>query len=291
MKQWFSLSLSVPRELAEPVSNFLMETGSTGIEEIEEGLKQERLKAYFLQEEREQRVLRSLRRYLKSLQKICPELPPIEIETVSISEQDWGENWKQFFKPIRVGSRFVVKPPWAKVRLKKNEVPVEINPGMAFGTGTHASTRLCLMALEKRLKKRGLSVLDVGTGSGILSIASGRLGADEVWGIDTDRMAVEIARENVTRNQVSDRVQIRPGSIGNVRRKFDLVVANLDFKSLMRTRMALIRHLKKYGILILSGVLEREEERIRQHYIGTRLLKWVETDREGEWVCLTFQKR
>lgn len=291
MKRWWVLSFHIPKELADPISNFLMEQGAAGVEEIEEGFEGERLKAYFPQDGEEKRVLRSLRRYLNSLQNIHPEFPQIEVKTGSIPEQDWGENWKKFFKPHRVGSRFVVKPPWARVRLKKDEIPIEINPGMAFGTGTHATTQLCLKALEKRLKKRGLSVLDAGTGSGILSIAACRLGASEVWGIDIDRIAVKNARENVTHNEVSDRVRIRQGSIGSISKKFDLVVANLDVKSLKRTRRALIRHLKKYGMLILSGVLEKEEERVRQYYNGTGLLEWIETDREGEWVCLTFKKR
>ena len=291
MKRWLALSLLIPKGLAEPISNFLMEKGATGIEEVEEDFKRERLKVYFLQDGGEQKVVRSLRRYLKSLQEINPKLPHIETETASIPEQDWGENWKRFFKPLRVGSRFVVKPPWARIRLKRGEIPIEMTPGMAFGTGTHATTKLCMESLEKRLKKRGLSVLDVGTGSGILSIAAGRLGAGEVLGIDIDQLAVEIARENVSRNQVSDTVRIKKGRIGDIRKRFDLVVANLDFRSLKKMRMALIRHIKRQGFLILSGVLETEEERLRQQYIDTKILQWIETDRKGEWVCLTFRKK
>jgi ribosomal protein L11 methyltransferase len=175
--------------------------------------------------------------------------------------------------------------------LKRGEIPIEMTPGMAFGTGTHATTKLCMESLEKRLKKRGLSVLDVGTGPGILSIAAARLGGGEIWEFDIDKMAVDIAKENVSRNKVSGTVRIKQGRVGDIRKRFDLVVANLDFRSLKRARTALIHHLKRQGVLILSGVLETEEERLRQHYIETKLLQWVETDLEGEWVCLTFQKR
>ncbi|MDI7262047.1 MAG: 50S ribosomal protein L11 methyltransferase, partial [Thermodesulfobacteriota bacterium] len=170
-------------------------------------------------------------------------------------------------------------------------IPIEITPGMAFGTGTHATTKLCMESLEKRLKKRGLSVLDVGTGSGILSIAAAQLGAEEVLGIDIDQLAVEIARENVSRNQVSDTVRIKKGRIGDIRKRFDLVVANLDFRSLKKMRMTLIRHIKRHGFLILSGVLETEEERLRQHYMETGFLQWADVAREGEWVCLIFRKK
>lgn len=291
MKRWLGLFLLIPKEFAEPISNFLMERGATGIEEVEEDFERERLKTYFLQDGGEQKAVRSLRRYLKSLQEINPKLPHIEIEAASIPEQDWGENWKRFFKPLRVGSRFVVKPPWARIRLKRGEIPIEITPGMAFGTGTHATTKLCMESLEKKLKKRGLSVLDVGTGSGILSIAAARLGAKEVFGIDIDQLAVEIARENVSRNQVSDTVRIKKGKIGDIRKRFDLVVANLDFRSLKKIRMALIRHIKRQGFLILSGVLETEEERLRQDYTKTGKLQWIEAIQEGEWVCLIFRKK
>ena len=166
---------------------------------MDEDLRWKRLRTYFLQNGKEKRVLHALHRYLKSLRKIYPEIPHTQIKTASLPEQDWGENWKRFFKPVQVTSRFVVKPPWSKARLKRGQIPININPGMAFGTGTHATTKLCIRALEERLKRKGLSVLDVGTGSGILSIVAAKLGAKEVWGIDIDGVAVEIARENVKR--------------------------------------------------------------------------------------------
>ncbi len=291
MKRWLGLSLLTPKALSEPLSNFLIECGATGIEEIEEGMEKERLKAYFPQDGEERRILRSLRRYVSSLRNLYPSSPSVKMETFTVSEQNWGESWRKFFKPLRVGSRFLVKPPWVRVRAKKDEIPIEINPGMAFGTGTHATTQLCLKALEKRLKRRGFTVLDVGTGSGILAIAAARLGASEVWAIDIDRIAIENAKENVRRNDVSDHVRIRQGSLRGISKRFDLIVANLSFKSLKRMRGALVRRLKEGGMLILSGILEREEVGIRQHYQGTSLLRWVETDREGEWVCLTFRKR
>jgi ribosomal protein L11 methyltransferase len=290
MKSWLAVSLLIPKRLVEPISSFLMEQGATGIEEVEEGPEVERLKTYFLQNGKEKRVLRALHRYLQSLKKMGEGISNIEVESVSIPEQDWGENWKRFFKPLRVGARFVVKPPWFRTRLKRGELSIEITPGMAFGTGTHATTRLCMEVLEKRLKK-GFSVLDVGTGSGILSIAAARLGGGETWGIDVDPVAVEIARENVSRNGVSDRVHIRKARIGEIRKRFDIIVANLDFRGLKGTRMALIRHLKKRGFLILSGMLEREGERIRHLYMETGFLQWVEVVQEGEWICLTFRKK
>jgi ribosomal protein L11 methyltransferase len=190
-----------------------------------------------------------------------------------------------------VTSKFVVKPPWSGVRLKRGQIPIDISPGMAFGTGTHATTILCIQALEERLKKKGLSVLDVGTGSGILSIIAAKLGAKEVWGIDVDGVAVENARENVEKNCVTDIVKIRKGSIGDLQKKFDVAVANIDLKSLRRMRRPLLNHLKRRGFLVLSGILKEEKERIRQYYLETGCLRSIKETQEEEWVCLTFKKK
>jgi ribosomal protein L11 methyltransferase len=291
MKRWLVVELLVPKEFGDAVSNFLIEQGATGIEELDEDLKWGRLRTYFPQDEKEKRVLRALYRYLKSLKSIDPEISQARIETSSIPEQDWSENWKRFFKPLRVTSKFVVKPPWSPNRLKKGQMVININPGMAFGTGTHATTKMSLRALESSLKRRGLSVLDVGTGSGILSIAAARLGASEVWGVDIDGVAVENARENVKQNHVSKIVRIRKGKIGDIQKRFDVVIANIDFKSLIRMRMPLFRHLKRQGILILSGILEREKEKLLQHYMETGLIQSDKVVQEEEWVCLILQKK
>ena len=212
------------------------------------------------------------------------------MSTAVIPEQDWGENWKQFFKPVRIGSTLVVFPPWEKARLKKGRIPVEITPGMAFGTGTHGTTQLCIEALEKRLKRRRGSVLDVGTGSGILAIVAAKLGAQEVWGIDTDPVAVEVARENVERNGVKERVRIRKGDVRRIQKTFDFVVANIDFKGLKRLKVQLLRHLNSKGFLILSGILKEEEDRIRHDYLETRALRIVEMKHRAEWACLVFKR-
>jgi ribosomal protein L11 methyltransferase len=291
MKRWLAVTLLVPREFEEGISNFLIEQGATGIEEFDEDSKWERLKTYFLQDGKEERALRALHRYLKSLRGFAPEISQTKIETTSIVEQDWGESWKRFFKPVQVTSRFVVKPPWSPVRLKKDQIPINITPGMAFGTGTHATTKLCIQALEKRLRKKGLSVLDVGTGSGILSIAAARLGAREVWGLDIDGVALKNARENVKQNNVLGIVRIRKGRIGDIQKSFDVVVANIDFKSLRRMRMPLLRHLKSEGFLILSGILEGERERLRQHYLKAGLFEWAKAAQEEGWTCLILKKK
>jgi len=291
MKRWLVVELDVAKEFGEGVSNFLTEHGATGIEELEGDQQHVTLRTYFREDGKEKRILQDLHRYLKSLKRIAPEIPLTKIKTASIPEQDWGENWKRFFKPIQVTSKFVIKPPWSKIRLKRDQIPIEITPGMAFGTGTHATTILCIRALEERMRKRNLSILDVGTGSGILSIIAARLGAKEVVGIDIDPLAMENARENVEKNGVSNIVNLRKGSIGTVHKKFNVVVANIDFKRLKRMRKPLSNHLENEGVLILSGILEKQKEKIRLHYLETGVLRWIKMTREGEWISLIFKKK
>ena len=291
LKRWLTVDLLIPADFCEPVSNFLMEQGGTGIEEIAESPRRTKLKTYFPETGREGQVLRILHRYLKSLERLYPGRFSFQVETSTTPEKDWGERWKQFFKPVRVTPRIVVKPPWSRVRLGKGQIPVEINPGVAFGTGTHATTKLCIQALENALRKRGLSVLDVGTGSGILSIVAAKLGAREVWGVDPDGASVENARENVARNRVSTRVRIRRGTIGSIGNTFDIVVANIDLRVLRKMRWPLVRHLASGGLLVLSGLLEREKERVEQHYLETGLLVKAGAAQLEEWVCLTFRKK
>jgi ribosomal protein L11 methyltransferase len=178
--------LFIPKECEDGICNFLIEHGATGIEEVDEDSEWKRLRTYFPQDGKEERILHPLRRYLRSLQNLYPQVSHIPFETFALTEQKWAENWKRFFKPAQITSKLVVRPPWSKTQLKKEQISINITPGMAFGTGTHATTKMCIQALEQRLRRRGLSVLDVGTGSGILLVVAAKLGAGEVCGVDID---------------------------------------------------------------------------------------------------------
>ncbi len=291
MKKWSVLELSLPKDYVDAISNFMFEQGATGVEETGGNDSFVNLKIYLPQNGKGRKILRSLRNYLKSLNEMMKQTPSFQIKTSSLLEQDWAENWKRFFKPKQVTSKILVKPPWANIQLKKGVMSIDIKPGMAFGTGTHATTLLCIQALEKRLRKKRLSVLDVGTGSGILSIIAAKLGAKEVLGIDIDGVAIENARENVEGNLVSKVVKIRKGRIGDINRKFDLIISNIHFKSLMRMRKSLLNRLRRKGFLILSGILEEEKERMSQHYLETGLLQPMKMTQMGEWICLTFKRK
>jgi ribosomal protein L11 methyltransferase len=291
MNRWLEIDLWVSAGFEEAVSNFVMEQGATGVEEIDEEQGRKGLKTYFPRKGRDQRVLNALQRYLKSLQRLYPGQFHYRIENLTLPDKDWGESWKKFFKPVKVTSRIVVKPPWRSIRLKRGQIPIEITPGLAFGTGTHATTQLCIRTLAKRLRVKGLSVLDVGTGSGILAIIAAKLEASEVWGVDTDDLSVEIAGENVERNNVSHIVRIRLGTVGDVRSPFDVVVANIDLRVLNRMRWPLLHRVKPGGYLILSGLLAEEENALRKRYLDTGQFQFKEIKTQGEWACLTLRKK
>jgi len=291
MNRWLEIDLWVSAGFEEAVSNFVMEQGATGVEEIDEEQGRKGLKTYFPRKGRDQRVLNALQRYLKSLQRLYPGQFHYRIENLTLPDKDWGESWKKFFKPVKVTSRIVVKPPWRSFRLKRGQIPIEITPGLAFGTGTHATTQLCIRTLAKRLRVKGLSVLDVGTGSGILAIIAAKLEASEVWGVDTDDLSVEIAGENVERNNVSHIVRIRLGTVGDVRSTFDVVVANIDLRVLNRMRWPLLHRVKPGGYLVLSGLLAEEEQALRKRYLDTGEFQFKEIKKQGEWACLTLRKK
>jgi ribosomal protein L11 methyltransferase len=291
MKRWLEIDLWVSAGFEEAISNFLMEQGATGVEEIDEEQGRKKLKTYFPRKGKDERVLNALQRYLTSVQKLYPGQLDYRIENLTLPDKDWSQSWKKFFKPVRVTSRIVVKPPWRSIRLKRNQVPIEITPGLAFGTGTHATTQLCIRTLAKRLRVKGLSVLDLGTGSGILAIIAAKLGASEVWGVDTDDLSVEIAGENVERNNVSHSVRIRLGTVGDVRRTFDVVVANIDLRVLKRMRWPLLHRVKPGGYLVLSGLLAEEEKALRKRYLDTGQFQFKEIKKQGEWACFTLRKK
>jgi ribosomal protein L11 methyltransferase len=291
MKEWLAVTLHIPRDAEEAVANFLVERGAAGIEELEEDLKWKRVKTYLPKDGREKKVLRGLGRYLKSLRAIYPEISNFQIETAHLQEEDWSVHWKKFFRPVQVSSTFVVKPPWSAVRLKRGQVSIEINPGMAFGTGTHATTQLSIQALEKNMRGKKPSVLDMGTGSGILAIAAAKLGASEVYAVDIDGAALENARENIVRNDVSDLIHVRQGSVGSLRKRFDIIVANIDVRNLRRMKNSLIHHLNDRGLLILSGILDKEKTGLQERFLETGAFGSAKATRQEEWACLTLKKK
>lgn len=196
------------------------------------------------------------RRFLGVLsEKLKESLPDCTAEQKTVCDDDWKDKWKEYFKPAKVTDRLVVKPTWEEYEKADGELVIEIDPGMAFGTGTHETTSLCLELIEKYMKP-GDDVLDVGCGSGILAIAAGLLGANNVLGIEIDPVAVEIGKSNVALNGLSENVKVVYGDLTKgVDFKADLVAANLmaDIVKILSKDVA--KHIKPGGIYISSGIL------------------------------------
>lgn len=196
------------------------------------------------------------RRFLGGLfEKLKESLPDCTAEQKTVCDDDWKDKWKEYFKPAKVTDRLVVKPTWEEYEKTDGELVIEIDPGMAFGTGTHETTSLCLELIEKYMKP-GDDVLDVGCGSGILAIAAGLLGANNVLGIEIDPVAVEIGKSNVALNGLSENVKVVYGDLTKgVDFKADLVAANLmaDIVKILSKDVA--KHIKPGGIYISSGIL------------------------------------
>lgn len=200
-------------------------------------------------------------------------------------DQSWLYKWQEYFRPTRVAERIVVKPTWEEYTAKPNDLVIEIDPGMAFGTGTHETTSMCLKALEKYVKPAS-TVLDVGCGSGILAIGAALLGSKEALGIEIDNDAVKIAKENVELNKLSDKIQIQYGDLTKgVDYKADIVVANLmaDLVVMLTPDVAL--HLKEGGIYISSGILNEKEETVSAA-IREAGFTIKEVLHDGEWCCI-----
>lgn len=207
-----------------------------------------------------------------------------------VPDEDWGEGWKRHFRPLDVG-RVRVRPSWIDAPPPPGAVEVVLDPGMAFGTGSHPTTALCLAALSELLAARpGASVLDVGTGSGILAIAARELGARRVVGNDDDPKAVAVARENAARNGVA--IELVPDPLARVAGTFDVVVANILANTLVELAPEIAAKLAPGGVVVLSGILAHQEEEVRRAYVASGLVPLPGGDRrEGEWSALALERR
>jgi ribosomal protein L11 methyltransferase len=238
---------------------------------------------YLPVDERLENTLLSLRSALSAA--FTPSAPEITIRFVA--EEDWADAWKQYFKPQRIGDRFVVKPTWEPFTPTGDDLVIEIDPGMAFGTGLHGTTRLCLRALEKRVTP-DMTVADIGTGSGILAVGAALLGASYVEATDIDPLAVRIARENVAVNHMEDLVTVDEAS-SPPEGPFQLVVANILADVILAMTSDLYDALVPEGVLIVSGIIESRAEDVRRG-LEFAEFKILQTDSDGEWVAITARR-
>jgi len=222
-----------------------------------------------------------------------PEEGEIGLSVSEIPDEDWSRTWKEHFKPLQVGRRFLVTPTWEAVHCDPERLIIRIDPGRAFGTGHHESTRLCLEWLEScRELDQGLarrSLLDIGTGSGILAIGAALLGFSEVVGIDNDPEAVQVAEENIVLNRLSEQIRLLCATPEGVSGSFDVVISNIESKPLIRMSETISSKVRGAGLLALSGILIEQADEVGAEY-EKRGLRPAGAKTVGEWVLLAFQK-
>jgi ribosomal protein L11 methyltransferase len=220
-------------------------------------------------------------------------LRPIgELRTRIVHEADWAEAWKAFFPVLRVGRRLVIRPTWRRHRARPGDVVLALDPGMAFGTGLHPTTRLCLAALEPLADHGRLAeatVLDVGCGSGILAIAALRLGAASASGVDTDPIAIESTLANARRNRLARRLRARAGRLPTGEEPFDVVLANLIAGVLVPLAPHLRDELRPGGTLVASGIFVDREGDVRAAFESAGL-RVVDRTVEGDWIALVARR-
>jgi len=284
--RWVEISVRVSPLAAEAVATILLEARTGGVVEEIPSPGEVLLKAYLPVGPATEVTLENIARRVSALPGFGLDIGKGELSTREIDEEDWAHSWRAYFHTLKIG-RLVIKPTWEGYKPSPGEVVVELDPGMAFGTGLHPSTRLCLEYLEAA-PMEGKVVFDIGTGSGILAIAAARLGAEKVVAVDNDPIAVEVATRNVAHNRLSDRIAVRHGEGFNaINGKAHLIVANITAKVIRDLLPHVLRHLEPTGQFVASGIIAGELPTV---LLDARFqnLQPVQVLQEEEWRCVVF---
>ena len=284
---WLQLSVRTSPAAFDALSNFLIERGSPGVV-----IKRSEIQAYFAHSRDDAAIRQDVQRFLRGIHSLYPHAHDPRIHWKILKDRNWNYSWRRFFTPQKIGKAFWVTPPWAKPRRLPHRQVITIEPGMAFGTGTHATTRGCLEFIEQAahaLRSVAFDALDVGTGSGILAIALAKLGAEKVWAVDIDPVAVKTARKNILCNGVQPKIRLERARLSEIPKSFALVVANLTAEVILDLAAALEKKVAPRGFLILSGILTPKTDVIigRFKLAGFRLVK---RKYEKEWATLLLRQ-
>lgn len=235
---------------------------------------------------------------MKDIEQAIAELPKYgldvglnKIQTSEIDEEDWATAWKQYYHPVKISSRFTIVPTWEDyIPVESDELIVELDPGMAFGTGTHPTTVMCMQALEKYIQN-GDRVVDVGTGSGVLSIGAAMLGAKSVHALDLDPVAVQAATENITLNKVDPVVNVTQGNLlESIHNEPDVIVANILADVIMSFSQDAAKLLRENGLFIVSGIIEEKRDEVKADLVA-KGFEIVEAVLMEDWVALIAKKK
>lgn len=312
--KWTEVLIKVDPQAVEAVTDILYGLGAQGVA-IDEPVDVERLRedelywdyidekllendteetkimAYFSEEETNlPEKIAVIREKIRNLTEFGLSIGSGTVELSNVNQEDWESAWKQYFKPVHVTDRIVVKPEWEEYSPQEGEIVIEIDPGMAFGTGTHETTSMCINQIEKNLKA-GDRVIDIGSGSGILSMAAVLLGAEKATGVDLDPVAVRVALENVELNNLQDKIEILHGNLTDViREKADIVVANIMADIILMLLEDVREFIKDDGLFISSGIIQEKRAAVEARLLEKNF-SIVEVETKGEWCAITAQKK
>jgi len=289
--RWAEISIDARPESADAAANILLSNGCAGASEASEGQGKGEVThviGYLPVDDILESRLLEIRQAIRLLPSFGFRLASKDVTIHWVDDEDWAEAWKKYFKPFSVG-RIVVKPTWEEYEPAEGELIVELDPGMAFGTGSHPTTQLCLTILQDTIKG-GETVLDVGTGSGILAIAAARLGAGKVVGLDNDPVAVRIAQENVASLALGNTITIlHAASPNEVEIAADVVVANILAGVIIDMADALLAKMRPGGLLLTSGIIDDRAGEV-DAALQRMGLQHLETLHSGEWVAMIHRR-
>lgn len=299
-KTYFELSLNVPSQISDIICEIIRDNFNTeGIvtsyqkfKDLECILTDDTIKAYIQEDNLELNRVKSLLNEKKKIFEECGLIETTdeewEIAVKKVKNEDWSKTWKSFWKPLKISDRIVICPTWEKYEKKDNEIIVNLDPGNAFGTGTHPTTQLCVKATEKYMHENS-DIADIGTGSGILAICAKKLGAKTAIGVDTDETVEDTAKENAKINsenniifKTSDITALESG-------KYDFVLANILHNILAQIMPDLKRITKENGFIVLSGILNGKEGVVFDA-VDKNNLTVVETLTQGDWIAIVVKK-
>ncbi len=290
--RWVEIAVEATAASVDAVSNILVEEGCGGavigtLPNVQAETAT-RVAGYLPVDDRLETRLGNIRERVTSLPGLGLPLASEELTISFVEDEEWATAWKKHFKPVRVG-RVVVKPTWEELAPNPDDVIVEIDPGMAFGTGYHPTTQLCLLILQD-LVKGGEVVLDMGTGSAVLAIAAAKLGAKSVTGLDVDTVAVEAAEENVRQAGLDDRVHVgRADTPMAFDGQADIVVANIIAKVLVDMASELAAKVKPGGICVASGIVIERKDQVVDAFASAGL-EVIDERTDGDWVALICER-
>lgn len=298
---WYQICCEVDPHNLELLSDFLVGLSGNGIctenrqvdsfstSEIPE-LATHLVTAWFAMPCQIEQIMAEISGFMATL----PTAPPLPPPNLSIlGEEDWANSWKGHFRPLKIGRRLLVTPSWGDQQDDDGRITILLDPGMAFGTGSHETTRLCLEALERIITEEPSTtegrLLDLGTGSGLLAIAAAKLGCREIDAVDIDRQAVDVAAENCRLNAVSELINCREGGIQDLTGGYRVILANILAEVLAGMANELTALLEPEADLILSGILLEREQLVRAAFdpLGLKLL---DNSTAGEWSCLHYRR-